>query len=486
MKKFLCILLVACLSLFAGCGQADTPEKTDATQVSEIAALTEPSSSQKEESQPNRQEEPTESTAQTEATEAAEPSEETEPTTQEEEVLEPMQQELFDSDALCAVAYLGVCEGNLIDVMAYFEQSGLSEILPCLTELTSDVFLEAAGTELYLVIPRQDVSLTVYEQSLDDESADLTWDKSLYVSFTPEPLLLRCNVSDIIPNIGLFMEQTGAEGVQYSPCLSLEDGSLCAHDRIYDLTPYELLLSDYDGPVVGDMDTRMGAWYTEAQNSEGETVLLELILDYDGSASYAYGYPGEEMLMAFYAGTWHENGEKMIFELSGGSFEAESVRNLYSEYEWDGADGKLLLKHVGGDALLSGLEGASLDMTPSHYAALVGLWSTSEYDSENGGSIYSDLELLADGSCNFLKHNGEGTTYRAYEGQWRFKDGVISIDMRIYSEFADAAGQSLSGEYYAAIGTEAWLTLKYISGDMLTDYMSLSGEEYFEPLFSVG
>ena len=397
---------------------------------------------------------------------------------------------LADMNALCAVAYVGYNGGTFAEIQQGFENDGLIEALSILAEIPEENLISVEGSELYLVIPREDVAISVFEQVFDEITADLTYGKALYTGFEPEALLLRGNISDIFPNLAIMIEGQGGETLEYSPSLSLMDGTLYVESSlIFDMTPYEALGMDA-GPIVGDEDDRIGMWFTEALNTAGDTMALELTLDYDGNATYAYGAPDGECY-EFFSGSWYEEDDLIVLDLYGGAFsfdgEAEQY-DFHAEFQWEYADGKLTLHHFGGMGLLYGLEGGTFEFYPSNRTSLIGLWSTSDYDSVTDSYIYFDLELLGDDRCSVLIHNGEGVTYAAYEGTWNVEAGVLNFNALMFSgnNYLESINQELGGYYRASFDTDGWLTLYYIDGDTLTEYMSEVGLEIFEPTVSYG
>lgn len=399
--------------------------------------------------------------------------------------MEDLQQLLHDEEKLCAVAYLGVCEGDFAKIQEYLITSGLMAALPFLEEMSEENFVATAGTELYLVIQRENVGITVYEQALDEQSCELSRGKSLYVGFEAQPLLVQGNVSDIIPNLGLFLQIEGAQSVEYSLCLSMQDGEIVEHEAIYDLSQYHLLPNAYSEPVVGGEDVRIGTWFATVQTGSGETMILELMLDYDGRATYGYGL-AEAEYSAYYDGTWHEDGEKIVLELYGGANESDEYVELNAEVEWEYVDRALQLRHVGGASLISDGEGAAFAFYRCSQYAIVGLWATSEYDSQTDSYFQYDLELMEGGICSLLMHDGQGSTFVAYEGTWSIEQGVLKIAMEICREYEQATKQHISASLAAAIDTMGSLSLELLSGDALTNYMSQYDIEYFEPLISYG
>ena len=466
MKKFLCLLLAAvmCVALLAGCDRMidiDPPPRT------------EPEESTTESTAPST----------TEAPSTEEPS--TEPPV---DLVAELQQQLHDEGCLAAVAYLGSCEGNFMEIQAYLENSGLTEALPLLQDLTSENFIETEGLELYFVVTRDDVGLTVYRQGMDEDTYALTWEESLYVGYEPAPLLLRGNVSEIFPNLSLFIEGQGGETLDYSPCLSLEDGRLEKARLILDLTPYDSIPGGIYIPENSWQSNCVGSWYGQATTAEGEEVLLELILNYDGSAAYGYGFLGEEAYVYYEGSWWFEDEDTFCLSLYGGNlYDAELQYEFYGEFLWDYVFHNFALTHIGGDSLIYGLD-EEIWFTSSSSYALVGLWTASQYDFATDSYLYQDLELLEDGTCYYLIHNGEGDTYSAYGGTWEENGGELSLDLEMYSgnDYDESITQTLAGSYHAVIDADGWLTLHLLDGDAVTQYMYDCGLDFFEPTVSYG
>lgn len=466
MKKALCLLLAVslCFALLAGCDlmiDIDPPPRS------------EPEESTTEPTVPSTTEAPTTEAPSTEA-----------PVDQMAE----LQQQLYDEGCLAAVAYLGSCEGNFMEIQAYLENSGLTEALPLLQELTSENFIETEGLELYFVVTRDDVGLTVYRQGMDEDTYALTWEESLYVGYEPAPLLLRGNVSEIFPNLSLFIEGQGGETLDYSPCLSLEDGRLEKARLVLDMTPYDSIPGGVYVPEDSWQSNCVGSWYGQATTAEGEEVLLELILNYDGAATYSYGFLGEEFYEYFEGTWWFEDEDTFCLSLYGGNlYDAELQYEFYGEFLWDYAFHNFALTHSDGYSLIYGLD-EEIWFTSSSSYALVGLWTASQYDFATDSYLYQDLELLEDGTCYYLIHNGEGDTYSAYGGTWEENGGELSLDLEMYSgnDYDESITQTLAGSYHAVIDADGWLTLHLLDGDAVTQYMYDCGFDFFEPTVSYG
>ena len=261
MKKVIAILL--CFVLFSMCmftGCAEDVQQTEApaegsTSVETTEAIVTPESEESvmittAETTPPTTEETTAPTTVEPTTE--EPTvvptaaETVAPTTEENELsaMEEIQRQLEEGNALCAIAFLGSCDGSFSEVQAYLEDSGMVDAYPILEGLSEDLFLETAGSELYLIVQREDVDISVYEQGMDPETGEMLTGDLRSVLIGPAPFLLRCNISDIMPNLLLTLGSTTGEKLEYSPFISLRDGSVSVTEGILDLTDYSLIYGD--------------------------------------------------------------------------------------------------------------------------------------------------------------------------------------------------------------------------------------------------
>ena len=91
---------------------------------------------------------------------------------------------------------------------------------------------EYNGGELYLIIPiYKNVGINVYSAVM--EEADIVKDNLLYT--TNKPFILKCNISDIIPNIIIEIKQNN-KIYNYSPGLDLKDGGVHTNEYVLDIT----------------------------------------------------------------------------------------------------------------------------------------------------------------------------------------------------------------------------------------------------------
>ena len=119
-----------------------------------------------------------------------------------------------------AVAHLGYLK---IENLDFYTQRYLdSEDLP--------VHYFSAG-DYYLVIPRYEgTDLALYRNDINTSSSTLVYEEP-----NCRPFIIQCNVSDIFPDATIRL--TSEEGtVEFSPFISMKDGSLDVGEQGLDLT----------------------------------------------------------------------------------------------------------------------------------------------------------------------------------------------------------------------------------------------------------
>jgi len=146
--------------------------------------------------------------------------------------LEQLRAQIKAEGKLFGVAYLGGFEGDAQSARAELLEQDYIEALPFLKNVTN--YAEQNGCLMFCVVPADDsVTLSVCEYVFADQP---------YVGeemlSTNQPVLLRGNVSDVVPNLCVIATK-GAEQVEYCPNLSGRDGSLTDNaKKIYDFSPY--------------------------------------------------------------------------------------------------------------------------------------------------------------------------------------------------------------------------------------------------------
>ena len=140
--------------------------------------------------------------------------------------------EKLSEDDLCAVAYLGGCK-SADEVKQTVKNSSFAAEYAFVAEIPDERIVQAeAGWDVYCIIPKHsDAQVSVKGVALD-ENAELSETDELY-SGAGEPILLYCNISDILPN-ALVTVSCHGKTVSFNPHLSARDGSLVtAENGVY-------------------------------------------------------------------------------------------------------------------------------------------------------------------------------------------------------------------------------------------------------------
>ena len=203
--RLLCtgILLVCCL-----CGCAALPGETsstpDGSRVSDGSSLKEPDS-----------------------------------TTAAPSALTALQQKINYHSKGAGVAFIGYVdsESSEVDLRAYYASSATGKAYP---DLARAPLYMAEGQELYAIVPPCAAgSITVYASAMN-ENGQYADDREhpLHSGNPGEPLLLRCNLSEIYSNV-LIGATDGGGAILYRPSVSLENGHLATEQSVYDFSIYE-------------------------------------------------------------------------------------------------------------------------------------------------------------------------------------------------------------------------------------------------------
>ena len=145
-------------------------------------------------------------------------------------------QVLQDTDSICGVIYLGYVDGSagsLAEDEDYLEQlleeSGYTEDFTFLKSIDSNHIVETGGgSELYCIYPcDEDADVTIYEYIINESNGFYgETGGMLYHSEFGDPILLRCNVSDIMSDSQLRIVDSSGNELVWEPAISLYDGSV--------------------------------------------------------------------------------------------------------------------------------------------------------------------------------------------------------------------------------------------------------------------
>jgi len=398
--------------------------------------------------------------------------------------LEDMQTKISDSGSQLGVAYLGYDE-TAFDVQSYLDDLGIYELYPFAEDIDEDYIFSTDCNELYLIVPADtETDVRIYEAVLNEETFDLEKGELLGESVGGSPFLLFCNISEIMPNVILSTDY-----FDYSPCTSGMDGSLVTAEGIYDITPYANINEYFDiqiGAFDGADPIYCGSWFCEAEDGDGELMVMYLDLFTDGSAEYVYGIGNSEPI-EWFSGEWIYNSENdtILLDMFGGPPNDDPESDaLYTdpydaqmEFSWDmdysDDNTYLVLTHEDGLPLLYGTDGDTfefiqiVDDYAQSYSYLYGSWCiSSEYID-----VY--LELFENDELHYYVYE-DGETIADLIGSWYALDNTLYLTL--YDEYED---KEYSGEYELEYDGEL-LTLFMEDGSYaLTDYMAENGYDSF-------
>lgn len=144
--------------------------------------------------------------------------------------LSPVREAMADGGNLCAVTYVGYALDTLA---ADFSPDAVGELYSWAEKAP---YVDASGDDVFVLIPAaEDCRLQIQEAQLSD-GGELTAGAVLYTG-DGSPVILRCNVSDIIPNTIVTVTGAGGGELSFSPVISLKDGSVFAPGAL-DITDY--------------------------------------------------------------------------------------------------------------------------------------------------------------------------------------------------------------------------------------------------------
>jgi len=193
-------------------------------------------------------------------------------------------QVITDEGAVCGVYYVGGLAGgtDLAGLLA-----GLEEDFPFLAEIPeTNIVKTDGGNDVFLIIPGSGEATVSVSRWIIDESNDYKGAEGdlLYRSNRGQPIVLCCNVSDIMPDTLVKISIPYSSGfggdVFFNPCISLKNGRVStqtifeldndrAHGKFTDLTPYpfdEVLAAptvlrwETDGSMAPDAGGLKGIW----------------------------------------------------------------------------------------------------------------------------------------------------------------------------------------------------------------------------------
>lgn len=160
-------------------------------------------------------------------------------TNAEDPTLAALQQKINYHGKGAGVAFIGYVdsESSEVDLRAFVAGSETGKEYPSLSRAS---LYMAEGQELYAIIPPNDKGTIIVYPSMITEDGEYADDKSnpLCIGKPGEPLLLRCNLSEIYSNV-LITATDGGGAIDFRPSLSMENGHLQEIAGVYDFSTYE-------------------------------------------------------------------------------------------------------------------------------------------------------------------------------------------------------------------------------------------------------
>ena len=275
-----------------------------------------------------------------------------------------LRQSMIETENICGVAYLGCLDGSLREEFpSLIAGTAYETDWTFLGKLPAEAFISSEGSEVYCVIPRDESAQVIVSEWLLDDDGREREGQVLYRSQAGHPLVLRGNVSDIFPNMMLTVIAQDGSRLEYSPRLSLLDGTLVIpgvtiypEGGVSDLTVYvPLILSCAN--MTGDW-TCTGCW-----TQGGIPYSCTLTIGEDHNLAYAFG-PDNDAYNVWYEGRWNtlpgETDEIAVFDmhlvedLSGTSHPDTFTGNYQLKYYPPAGDNTMLVECVSGTGLSLG------------------------------------------------------------------------------------------------------------------------------------
>ena len=272
--------------------------------------------------------------------------------------LEELMELSAENGCICAVAFLGY--GN--DIASFLknnkEYEKFSKRFPFINEIPEENYIvRDGGQEIYCIIPAEDNCSIAINEWICDESNGYYGELGdiLYRSEYAEPMIIRCNLSDAMPDTQIIMVDNSGETLEYYPSLYMQDKTLVTpwyEPGVFDFTEYAFM--DF-----------MGVWHTEFEyNSENLNLDLYMLNDH---SIVLCGYTEEEPWGDTF-GEWETTEGYMRSDIPGNIIlyygRLDDGNDIeWGIYEFTRSGDKLKVKHIEGKPIFSGFEGDTLEFT---------------------------------------------------------------------------------------------------------------------------
>lgn len=137
-----------------------------------------------------------------------------------------LQNEIDSKQAMLGVAYLGYWD-KTNTINEFLDKWHFDTNLSIFESYDQNQIFVKEGNEVYCIIPSKNVSLLeIYSFDLSNYESTNGKGELIYESNENKALFLIGNISDIMPSFYISIKDKDGKVINYSPCLSLKDGSL--------------------------------------------------------------------------------------------------------------------------------------------------------------------------------------------------------------------------------------------------------------------
>ena len=223
-----------------------------------------------------------------------------------------LRQAMIETTDMAAVAYLGYYEGDYEGLNDYLDEYKLAEDHPFLKEFDADHFIEHEGGELYCIVPAdENAFVNVYEWIISEENDFMGEVGNLIYEGNAEPFFIKCNMSDIMPNVFIEVVDSAGNTLEYIPQMSLMSGTLLVPyeaPTILDFTPYETFSEMFGFGYEFSIDqlTAVGNWITQVDTLNNETVEGNFYFGEEGKMEFCHAVGENLPYEVYYEGIYYE------------------------------------------------------------------------------------------------------------------------------------------------------------------------------------
>ena len=164
--------------------------------------------------------------------------------------LEFHRQVLANENSMCGVIFLGyvdAAKGSLVENKEYLssvlEENACGTYFKFIYNIPDERIIETGnGSELYCIYPLDpNVSVAVNESVFNAETLEIETGAVLYRSDYGDPILLRCNASELVCDTQIGIVDNQGNVLSWQPGISLKDGKVSLPTEapyIFDSTNY--------------------------------------------------------------------------------------------------------------------------------------------------------------------------------------------------------------------------------------------------------